>query len=200
MVEHLVYTDFVFGLKPLITLLKFTHTYISSLSRLSSSLKRKEKQMSTIRKHHNKWQSIIRIVGHPHIAKSFTSKTDAQRFAILTEAKLRREEAGISKMKFPKFEDAARRYIEEISSTKRSYRDERLSILRFLKESWSTYPLNHIKPHTINKWKVNALKTLSGGSVNRKLDTISTMFTTFKREWGYPVDNPVLAIRRPTLF
>ena len=156
--------------------------------------------MSTIRKHHNKWQSIIRIVGHPHIAKSFTSKTDAQRFAILTEAKLRREEAGISKMKFPKFEDAARRYIEEISSTKRSYRDERLSILRFLKESWSTYPLNHIKPHTINKWKVNALKTLSGGSVNRKLDTISTMFTTFKREWGYPVDNPVLAIRRPTLF
>jgi len=153
--------------------------------------------MSTIRKHHNKWQSIIRIVGHPHIAKSFTSKTDAQRFAILTEAKLRREEAGISKMKFPKFEDAARRYIEEISSTKRSYRDERLSILRFLKESWSTYPLNHIKPHTINKWKVNALKTLSGGSVNRKLDTISTMFTTFKREWGYPVDNPVLAIRRP---
>ena len=23
------------------------------------------------------------------------------------------------------------------------------------------------------------------------------MFTTFKREWGYPVDNPVLSIRRP---
>jgi integrase len=52
-------------------------------------------------------------------------------------------------------------------------------------------------PHHINKWKDQSLKTLSGGSVNRKLDVISTMFTTFKREWGYPVDNPVLQIRRP---
>ena len=52
-------------------------------------------------------------------------------------------------------------------------------------------------PHTINKWKETALKTLSGGSVNRKLDVISSMYTTFKREWGYPVDNPVLQIRRP---
>ena len=41
------------------------------------------------------------------------------------------------------------------------------------------------------------MKTLSGGSVNRKLDVISSMWTTFKREWGYPVENPVLSIRRP---
>ena len=59
------------------------------------------------------------------------------------------------------------------------------------------YPINRISPHTINKWKDNALKTLSGGSVNRKLDVISSMYTTFKKEWGYPVDNPVLQIRRP---
>jgi integrase len=37
----------------------------------------------------------------------------------------------------------------------------------------------------------------TGGSVNRKLDVISSMYTTFKREWGYPVENPVLSIRRP---
>ncbi len=153
--------------------------------------------MSTIRKQINKWNAIVRIQGHPYISKSFTSKSDASRWANQTEVKLRRDDAGISKIKFPKFEDVARRYIEEISVTKKSYTDERLSILKFLKEGWSAYPLNHIKPHTINKWKVNALKTLSGGSVNRKLDVISTMFTTFKREWGYPVENPVLSIRRP---
>ena len=153
--------------------------------------------MSTIRKQSKKWNAIVRVQGHPYISKTFVSKTDASRWCNLTEVKLRREDAGISKMKFPKFEDVARRYIEEVSILKKCYRDERSKILQFVKESWAVYPINRILPHTINKWKENALKTLSGGSVNRKLDVISSMFTTFKREWGYPVDNPVLSIRRP---
>jgi len=153
--------------------------------------------MGTIRKQSKKWNAIVRVQGHPYISRTFVSKTDASRWANLTEVKLRREDAGISKMKFPKFEDVARRYIEEVSILKKCYRDERSKILQFVKESWAVYPINRILPHTINKWKENALKTLSGGSVNRKLDVISSMFTTFKREWGYPVDNPVLSIRRP---
>jgi integrase len=153
--------------------------------------------MATIRKHHNKWQGIVRVIGHPVIAKSFKSKIDATRWANLLEVKLRREDSGIAKIKFPKFEDLARRYIEEISVLKKCYNDERSKILQFIKEAWAIYPINRILPHTINKWKDTALKTQSGGSVNRKLDVISSMYTTFKREWGYPVENPVLQIRRP---
>ena len=153
--------------------------------------------MSTIRKHGNKWQAIVRISGHPNIAKSFNSITDAKRFATVTEVKLRREDAGIAKIKFPKFEDVARRYIEEISILKRSYTDERCTILNLLKEAWSSYPINRIKSHTINKYKATQLKTVSGSTVSRRLDVISTMFTSFKLEWGYPVENPVLNMRRP---
>jgi integrase len=153
--------------------------------------------MATIRKHHKKWQGIVRVIGHPVIAQSFKSKIDATRWANLLEVKLRREDSGIAKIKFPKFEDLARRYIEEISVLKKCYNDERSKILQFIKETWAVYPINRILPHTINKWKDTALKTQSGGSVNRKLDVISSMYTTFKREWGYPVENPVLQIRRP---
>ena len=153
--------------------------------------------MATIRKHRSKWQSIIRIQGHPIISKTFVSKSDASRWALLTEGKLRREDAGIIKIKYPKFEDIARRYIEEISILKRCYQNERSQILMFIKEAWAVYPINRIMPHTINKWKEDTLKFNSGGSVNRKLDVLSSMFTTFKKEWGYPVDNPVLQIRRP---
>jgi len=145
----------------------------------------------------NKWNAIVRVQGHPYISKTFVSKTDATRWANLTEVKLRREDTGIAKIKYPKFEDVARRYIEEISINKKCYKDERSKILQFINEAWAVYPINRIMPHTINKWKENALKTLTGGSVNRKLDVISSMYTTFKREWGYPVDNPVLQIRRP---
>ena len=153
--------------------------------------------MSTIRKQSGKWNAIVRVLGHPYISKTFASKTDATRWANLTEVKLRREDSGISKIRFPKFEDAARRYIEEISIHKKCYKDERSKILQFIKEPFGSYPINRILPHTINKWKEAAIKTLSGGSVNRKLDVISSMYTTFKREWGYPVENPVLQIRRP---
>ena len=153
--------------------------------------------MSTIRKRGDKWQSIIRISGHPLIAKSFVSKTDAKRWATLTETKLRRDDAGISSIKFPKFDDLARRYIEEISVLKKCHYDERLTILGLLKESWSSYPINKIKSHTVNKYKTNLAKTVGGSTVNRRLDVISSMFTTFKREWSYPVENPVLSVRRP---
>ena len=153
--------------------------------------------MSTIRKHYNKWQAIIRVNGHPSIIKSFVSKTDASRFASNTEVKLRRDDAGISNFKFPKFEDVARRYIEEISVTKKTYQDERCSILNLIKEPWAVYPINRILGHHINKYKLQQLKIVSGSSINRRLDVVSSMFTTFKKEWGYAVNNPVLTIRRP---
>ena len=153
--------------------------------------------MAYLRKHRDKWQTIVRIVGHPHICKSFKSKTDATRWATETELKIRREDAGIAKIHFAKFEDLARKYIEEISVLKKCYRDERYTILGLLKEAWSSYAINKIKPATINKYKDTLAKRVSGGTINRRLDVISSMFTTFKKEWGFPVDNPVLAIRRP---
>ena len=70
--------------------------------------------MSTVRKQAKSWNAIVRVQGHPYISKTFKSKTDATRWAALTEVKLRREDAGIVKMKFPKFEDAARRYLKYV--------------------------------------------------------------------------------------
>ena len=153
--------------------------------------------MATLRKHRNKWQSIVRVQGHPTLCKSFVSRTDAKRWATEAEIKIRREDAGVAKMHFPKFEDVARKYIEEVSILKRCHRDERYTILGLLKEAWSSYPINKIRRTTINKYKDTLGKRVSGSTVNRRLDVISTMFTTFKKEWGYPVENPVLAIRRP---
>jgi hypothetical protein len=66
--------------------------------------------MATLRKHRNKWQSIVRVQGHPTLCKSFVSRTDAKRWATEAEIKIRREDAGVAKMHFPKFEDVARKY------------------------------------------------------------------------------------------
>ena len=96
--------------------------------------------MSYVRQHRNAWQSIIRIVGHPHLAKSFTSKTDAKRWAIETERKIRREDAGIAKIKYPTFSEIGLRYIADVSSTKRGFINERNIIKSLTNEAWSAYP------------------------------------------------------------
>ena len=153
--------------------------------------------MPTLRKHYGSWQSIVRIQGHPTLTKSFKSRTDAKRWGVETELKLRREDAGIAKIKFPKFEDVARRYVEEVSIHKKSHRDERYTILVLFHEAWSSYPIHRIRPTTINNYMAKLSETVSGSTINRRLDVISSMFTTFKKEYGYPVDNPVLSIRRP---
>ena len=153
--------------------------------------------MSYVRQHRNSWQSIIRIKGHPNLAKSFKSKTDAKRWALETELKMRREDAGIAKIKYPTFHEIGLKYIADVSITKKGFINERNIIKSLFRESWSEYPLNKITPDIIGRYRDKLSKTISGTSINRKLDVISTIFTTCKKEWGYPAPNPVLSIRRP---
>ena len=109
--------------------------------------------MATLRIHGKKWQSIIRIVGRPILAKSFQSKTDAKRWANETELKIRREDAGIAKIKFPTFRDISLRYLNEVSIHKKCHRDERYTINSFGEEPWSEYPINKITPLIIGKYR-----------------------------------------------
>jgi|TARA_R100000664_G_scaffold18906_1_gene28017 integrase len=153
--------------------------------------------MSSIKKMRDKWQGQVRVQGHPCIYKSFISKTDARRWATETELRLRREDAGIAKVKFPQFRDIALRYLNEVSVSKKSFKKERSLINVILKESFAEYALNKISPTIVAKFRDNKLKEISGTSVNRYLDVISTIFTQVRKEWGYALKNPVLSIRRP---
>ena len=153
--------------------------------------------MSYVRQHRKSWQSIIRIKGHPNLAKSFKSKTDAKRWALETELKIRREDVGIAKIKYPTFHEIGLKYIADVSITKKGFINERNIIKAFMSESWSEYPLNKITPEIIGKYRDKLSKSITGTSINRKLDVVSTIFTTSRKEWGYPVPNPVLSIRRP---
>ena len=153
--------------------------------------------MSYLRIHNNKWQSIIRIKGHPTLAKSFKSKTDAKRWGIETELKIRREEAGVAKIKFPTFRNVSLRYLNEVSIHKKCFKLERAIITPLGNEAWSEYPINKITPLVIGKFRDKQREIIKDNTINRKLDVISTIYTTCKKEWGYPVINPVLGIRRP---
>jgi hypothetical protein len=57
--------------------------------------------MATIRKKRGNWQCMIRVINHPNLSKTFKKHEDAKRWGNETELKIRREDAGIVKIKFP---------------------------------------------------------------------------------------------------
>ena len=122
--------------------------------------------MSTVRKMRGKFQCMVRLKGHPDLSKSFVKFSDAQRWGLETELKIRREEAGILKIKFPKFSEVALKYINEVSLTKRSFKDERYTINALMREPWSEYPINRITPNVVGSYRDKQLKTVSGSLVN----------------------------------
>ena len=74
-----------------------------------------------IRKREKKWQSQVRIINRPCLSKSFKSRTDAKRWSVATENKIRREDGGIAKIKYPSFKDVALRYMNEVTTYKIGY-------------------------------------------------------------------------------
>ena len=153
--------------------------------------------MSYIRKMGKHWRCLVRIKDHPQLIKTFKKHEDAKRWSIETELKIRREDAGIAKIKYPMFNDIGLRYITDVSITKKGLVNERNIIKSLFHEAWSQYPINKITPDVIGKFRDKQLQLITGTSVCRKLDVISTIFTTCRKEWGYPAPNPVLSIRRP---
>ena len=109
--------------------------------------------MAHIREHYGSYQCLIRIKGHPTLAKSFKSKTDAKMWALQTELKIRREEAGILKIKYPSFKDIFLRYLNEVSIHKKktAYNLERAILNPLMQEAWSEYPINKVTPLIIGR-------------------------------------------------
>ena len=153
--------------------------------------------MAYLRKHRGKWQSVVRIKGHPNIARSFTQRSDAKRWAIETELKIRREDAGIARTKYPTFREVALRYLNETSMGKKCFKVERVIINILLHESFAEYPINKVTPSVIARFRDKQKRIVKENTINRRLDVISTIFTTVRKEWDYALKNPVLSIRRP---
>ena len=109
--------------------------------------------MATIRKKRGNWQCMIRVINHPNLSKTFKKHEDAKRWGNETELKIRREDAGIVKIKFPSFRDISLRYLNEVSIHKKCFKLERAIITPLSNEAWSEYPINKITPLVIGKFR-----------------------------------------------
>lgn len=151
--------------------------------------------MATYAKVAGGWRVRVRRAG-VSASKTFPRKDQAQAWAAEQET----EAVAVRLGGLPKktVGDLFRRYVEEVSSTKRGARWEMIR-LAMLERVWgmSDRLLAEIRPADIVALRDLRMRAVSPASVARELTPIKKMFRVATQEWGWLHENPAALVRKP---
>lgn len=151
--------------------------------------------MATITKRNNKWRVQIRRKG---VSKSeqFRTKAEAAAWADEIESKIKNGSynTGIPYMTFAEVID---KYIKEVSRHKKSYREEKLRLLRLMDMPIGRVFLQDLSENDFILWRDERLSKVSAGSVLREWHTLSHIMTMTCGEWKFLKENPLKNVRKP---
>lgn len=155
--------------------------------------------MATIRKRGDKWQARIQIKGFDPIAKSFSSRTDAEAWGKINEAEMirgtyiKRTDAERTTL-----HEALERYEQEVTPHKRGKETEAQRIKAWKANKLANRSLAALRSTDFAQWRDSRLKSVKPGTVRRELGLISNLFNIARKEWGLEgLANPIEAIRLP---
>ena len=145
------------------------------------------------------WQAKVRRRGFPSQSRTFMYHDDAERWVRALERE--QETSGfIDRREAEKntFREVLIRYQKEITPSKKSAEIETVKIKVILGDSI----LPHLKMSAITgpavaAWRDRRLVQVSGATVNREMDVISTVLNHARREWGIHLENPIPYVKRP---
>ncbi len=95
--------------------------------------------MASIRQRHGKYQVRVIRKGHPALSKTFSNRTDAQKWARATEVEIERGAIQTHTGSIT-LADATRRYLTECTPRKKSARAE-----RYLLKAWESSNLGQLE-------------------------------------------------------
>lgn len=157
--------------------------------------------MASIKTRKSKWQARIRIKGVAEVAKTFSSRQDAEAWAKVTEAEIIR---GV----FIKRSDAERttlgealdKYAKEVTPKKRGAYQELHRINAWNRDKLAKKSLASLRGVDFATWRDNRLKLVSPATVRLELAVISNLFNVARKEWGMDgLNNPIEGIRLPSV-
>ncbi|GAB4294540.1 MAG: hypothetical protein Kow0083_07580 [Methylophaga sp.] len=137
--------------------------------------------MASFQKRGDKWRAQIIIDGRRK-SKSFPTKAHAQAWASMMERQAAEQLIG----RYPnlKVKDLAVRYMKEVSPTKYGEKWE----VKRLNSLLNTDPLAQVNTLSLSEtdiaeWRDRRLKSVSGSTVNREWNLLSSAFNTAVKEW-----------------
>ncbi len=152
--------------------------------------------MGSIRKSKNGkgYEASISVNGKRK-SKSFLTKAQAKIWISDSESECRKQASGTIVRK--KFADIIKRYIKEVSPTKKGEVKEVVRLTSLLNDPLARLYADDIKQSDISDFRDSRLKDVLASTVNRDLNLISAIFTKCRDDWGYVRKNPVTKVQRP---
>jgi integrase len=157
--------------------------------------------MATYRKlPSGRWQVQIRSKNRVPLSKTFSSKSEADKWAKKTESQI---DLGVfvdrSELDTITFGDLIERYLIEVTPLKKS-KDVEKRRLKALKQQMGFMTLSAIQNKEIAVYRDRRLNVdgCSGSTVIKDINSISHIFNVAIKDWGYPLAvNPAQMIRKP---
>ena len=152
--------------------------------------------MASVRKHGDKWQARVQRKDQPSVAKSFSSKSDALKWARSVESQL---DLGVlaPKQTMPHLMPMVERYVEEVTPLKKGKSQERYRANQFRKTKLAGMTIDKITGEVVAQYRDERLTEVSQNTVRLELAFLSVVFEQCRKEWGLAVSNPVRQIRMP---
>lgn len=158
--------------------------------------------MATIRKRFTGWQARVQRKGFSERCKTFNNKSDAVAWARMIESEMDR---GIylnrTAAESTTLSELLNRYLTEITPNKKSAKQEKYRINKWLKTRLAARNISTLKTSDFVTWRDARIKTNVGpNTIRLELAIISNLFNVAKNEWGYEqLNNPAESIRIPKL-
>lgn len=157
--------------------------------------------MATYQKRGDKWRAIIRRVDYPTMSKTFPTKKLAEQWALSIEAPMSVGELEANQeLKTIPVRALIRRYIDEITPTKKSAESERVRLEFSLKNFPHLFnkPISAFSKNDVVEWRDARLGKVKPSTVARDWGSLSAVFTAAKEVWGLSIkSNPFIEVKRP---
>ncbi len=146
----------------------------------------------------HQFQAQVRRKGYNTQTRTFETKREADAWATSVESEMNR---GVfvdrSEAERTTFGEALDRYASEVTSEKRGWETEMHRIRALKKHPLAARSLASLRAVDFAKYRDERLKECSPATVKRELVIISHVFSTARKDWSLPVENPITDIRKP---
>ena len=156
--------------------------------------------MASIRSRNGLWQARITRQGQPHIARSFQTKQDAERWARQTETEMDKGSfVNLSLAEKTLFKDVIERYIEEVTLQSRGKVEHTYRLRALARHPIAKLNMTGLTPIKVAEYRDERLKVMAPATVIHELAYFSSIINHARREWGINIINPIPMVKKPPM-
>lgn len=154
--------------------------------------------MASIRNRNGKWQARITRKGQRAVAKSFSNKQDAEKWARQLESEMDKGcYTNLVLAERTLFSEIIERYIQEVTLKTRSMREDTYRLKALARHPIAKQSMLNLTPMKVAEYRDERLKQVCNGTVIRELSYFSSIINHARREWGINIDNPIPLVKKP---